>query len=841
MGSLSPSVERRRPQILFIDAFDSFTNNIVCLLSRTLDVDVTVTHINEDADDFEKTLTGYDAVVVGPGPGHPANPDDVGFIERLWKLRDGDMVPVLGICLGFQSLCHSQGAKVEKLKRARHGIVSKVSHNDEDIFGGVKDLEATQYHSLKVDIGNDGASPVFYEPSKVCPTLEPLAWDADDEINGSILMGVRHTQKPFWGVQFHPESICTSAAGQDLVRNWWQEANKWSSSRGRKTVERLTPTVEQPRDVFHRKQSQLSVDQEQNSRPKVHAQGHETSLTKQLRSLITAENHPVSWYRLEAAGVTPAALVESLGQTGQEIVLLDSQGHRSGQHSILGLVVPGKTMKVTYRVAEKMLRFGFKESQMTAIQVDSIGDVWPILQEALDLHEPVSPASTEGEVAPDNEGLENRGPPEGSPFWGGFMGYISYEAGLETIDVDPHASCATGGVPDINFAFIHRSVVLNHEQSTIHVQSLLPEDHAWIAKTRGIVETLRNQQLSAKEPRAGLNGKRHKTEELSSAVRAGLKESAALSDALLKADIRRPKETEYRNKVLRCQDSLASGDSYELCLTDETEIRIPRDDAGKGVNEWALYKRLRQNNPAPFGAYLNLSGVTVVGSSPERFLRWTREGRCQFRPIKGTVKKGPDVTREQAHAILGSSKERAENLMIVDLIRHDLSGVVGPESTWVPKLMVVEEYETVYQLVSVIEGQLPEKGPGQPRGLDVLKRSLPPGSMTGAPKKRSCEILRDIEQRPRGVYSGVLGYMDVGGAGDFSVVIRTAMRNVNEGKMKTDEAANGNAKNGTSDGHETWRVGAGGAVTIQSTDEGEFLEMEAKQSSVLGSLLRQKK
>jgi len=162
--------------------------------------------------------------------------------------------------------------------------------------------------------------------------------------------------------------------------------------------------------------------------------------------------------------------------------------------------------------------------------------------------------------------------------------------------------------------------------------------------------------------------------------------------------------------------------------------------------------------------------------------------------------------------ILKSRKEQAENLMIVDLIRHDLSGVVGAGNVEVTKLMAMEEYETVYQLVSVIEGQMP---PSSDRtSIDVLAASLPPGSMTGAPKKRSCELLRDIEKRRRGVYGGVLGYLDVGGGGDFSVVIRTV-----EVKGKN------------------VRVGAGGAVTTLSTSAGEFEEMLAKRESVLSTVM----
>lgn len=165
--------------------------------------------------------------------------------------------------------------------------------------------------------------------------------------------------------------------------------------------------------------------------------------------------------------------------------------------------------------------------------------------------------------------------------------------------------------------------------------------------------------------------------------------------------------------------------------------------------------------------------------------------------------------------------------MIVDLVRHDLAGVCGAANVRVPKLMVVEEYETVWQLVSVIEGALPNEGQSEgKRGLDVLKGSLPPGSMTGAPKKRSCEILRDLEQRPRGVYSGVLGYLDVGGGGDFSVVIRTAVKEEKEEK--------GVREDGKQD---VWQIGAGGAITIQSNDEAEFAEMETKVRSALQAFL----
>jgi para-aminobenzoate synthetase len=838
-------------RILFVDAFDSFTNNIIGLLEKYLQVEVTLVHINDVHVDQNliSILKTFDAVVVGPGPGHPANPLDVGFIDKLWNLDDVHMLPIFGICLGFQSLCLSQGAEIRKLQRARHGIVSKPTHSNTDIFAGISDLEATQYHSLCVNLdGRTKSDPdinnVFWEPPEAFPSLCPLAWDMTDNVNGPILMAVRHTTKPFWGVQFHPESICTSEEGKQLISNWWVHAKEWLSDHRRIREEGKDRHTVSSMSTSHGPFVPNITPQIQSTN------GIPTShLAQQLRSIVGEEDVVVRWKRYQVASITPTSLIDALGCRSDGVVLLDSQGHSSGRYSIIGLLSPDTTMKVTYKVSDRTLRYGIEQFSKTTLHLNSIDNVWPLLQEALDLHDPrnqesSSPSSTESDIFPEgmDQSVTSHLPLE-SPFWGGFMGYISYEAGLDTIDVEPHASCAESGIPDINFAFIHRSVVIDHAMGHVYVQSLLPHDWTWILKSGKTIEDLGSQ------PNLSQNGLAHVKE-------AEQRDIDALDKALSNTRVTRPEERTYRSKVLRCQESLASGDSYELCLTDETEVTIGASNGRTGLNPWMLYKRLRQNNPAPFGAFMHLSDVIVVSSSPERFLRWTRDGACQFRPIKGTVKKSSDMTRERACAILSSSKERAENLMIVDLIRHDLSGVIGADKTWVSKLMVIEEYETVYQLVSVIEGQLPDPDLDRdgPRGLDVLKSSLPPGSMTGAPKKRSCEILTEIEQRPRGVYSGVLGYMDIGGAGDFSVVIRTAVRyndrcqeweerNVSVDTDNRREAINTKTKRAFASPQyaEVWCIGAGGAVTIQSTDKGEFLEMEVKSSSVLGALFPQAK
>jgi para-aminobenzoate synthetase len=201
-----------------------------------------------------------------------------------------------------------------------------------------------------------------------------------------------------------------------------------------------------------------------------------------------------------------------------------------------------------------------------------------------------------------------------------------------------------------------------------------------------------------------------------------------------------PNKASYISRVRSAKDHLFAGDSYELCVTAPT--RIIRDKSSLVPNvksassSWELYKTLRAKNPAPFSAYLRLHPSTLVASSPERFLSYSRGPGtvCQLRPIKGTLRKGTGVTRAVAEqALAGNRKEVAENLMIVDLIRHDLHGVVG-EDVQVKKFCGVEESETVWSLVSVIEGKLPSTTLDTPSldadgelGWEVLSRSLPPG------------------------------------------------------------------------------------------------------------------
>nr|OQO28519.1 hypothetical protein B0A51_06526 [Rachicladosporium sp. CCFEE 5018] len=740
-------------RILFIDAYDSFSNNIVSLLKDQLDVQVELIHIDDprfvlNDDAFHVFLQQFDAVVAGPGPGHPANPEDVGLIGRLWSLPEAHVLPVLGICLGFQSLALAFGAKVERLKQPRHGLVTPIVHCGEDVFFGTGEVVVTQYHSLHARPSSGVPQSLGKDLWKPCSSRQevlPLAWDLSDVENGPILMSVRHREKPFWGVQYHPESICSNAESHKLIANWCHTACDWNK--------RLRP---QPPRVCTGSEFGSGIDEFAPS-PLPSATAAERDVNVQWLSSHLPETSDT------------AMIVEALRREccHSNVILLEScireglpVNAETGQHSIFGIYGKDAThVQYWTHTSELLVHAGGTELHRTTA---TSSDVLRYLDDFMQDHK------------------ASDGPP-GSPFWGGLTGFVSYEAGLGTIEVE--APSTSRKKPDIWFVFVERSVVVDHVSGRFHVQTLINDDHKWLTAIQGTVQHATRPCADTPTP-----------------------SPSPLPPPKITSQ---PSKENYCAKVTECQSHLRAGLSYELCLTAQTHILAHEAP-------WSLYLHLRALNPAPFAAYLSLSspldaaeGVTLISSSPERFLSWTREGKVQFRPIKGTVRKDSNMTREKAEAILKSPKEQAENLMIVDLIRHDLGGVPNVSNVHVPELMQVEEYTSLYQLVSVISGTLSPNSSGIP----VLVASLPPGSMTGAPKKRSCSLLTVIENHePRGLYSGVLGYMDVGGGGDFSVIIRSAFKYADES---------------------VWRVGAGGAVTVLSSAEGEWEEMGAKREKLL--------
>jgi anthranilate synthase component 1 len=260
---------------------------------------------------------------------------------------------------------------------------------------------------------------------------------------------------------------------------------------------------------------------------------------------------------------------------------------------------------------------------------------------------------------------------------------------------------------------------------------------------------------------------------------------------------------EYEALIARCHDAIRAGDAYQLCLTTRFEVETSDSLA-------AVYARLRASSPAHHGGFVRIGGVSLLSASPEEFLG-VRDGVVRTRPIKGTRPRGADPAADDALAreLLASEKERAENVMIVDLMRNDLSRVCEVGTVRVDALLAVETYPHVHQLVSTVSGRL---RPGSTVG-ELLDRAFPAGSMTGAPKLSAMTILQRLEMGPRGIYAGCFGWIGSDGTLDLAMVIRSIVM---------------------SDGHAV--VGAGGGITWSSVAVEEVREVGIKARAPLAAL-----
>ena len=266
----------------------------------------------------------------------------------------------------------------------------------------------------------------------------------------------------------------------------------------------------------------------------------------------------------------------------------------------------------------------------------------------------------------------------------------------------------------------------------------------------------------------------------------------------------RDSDERYLDNVRACLAAIRDGEAYQLCLTTEAEV----DGA---FDPLAVYLALRESSPTHHGGLIRIGGVSLLSASPERFLDVEPDGFVRTRPIKGTRPRGetPDADARLAAELLASEKERAENLMIVDLMRNDLSRVCEVGSVAVTRLLAVESYAHVHQLVSTVEGRLL---PGHD-AIDAIGACFPAGSMTGAPKLRATELLDELEQRPRGVYAGTFGYLGYDGRADLAMTIRSIVLD----------------EHGAT-------VGAGGGITALSVPQEELAEARLKAAALLSAL-----
>ncbi|MFD7621185.1 aminodeoxychorismate synthase component I [Streptomyces sp. NPDC059802] len=669
---------------LIIDNYDSFTNNLAHYIGAMNGVAPVV--IKNDKAGWDLTeLAEFDNVVISPGPGNPSEAEDFGICAEVIRHA---RIPVLGVCLGHQGICHVYGARVVPAPEIFHGRESLVTHAGDVLFTHVPSpFTAVRYHSLAVaDLPDE---------------LEAIAWTED-----GVLMGVRHRSRPLWGVQFHPESVGT-AQGPLILRNFMRLTHEASQRHGT-GIQR------------HRPGRRVDV--------------------RKLTFEVSAEQTFATLYA-----------------DAQHAFWLDSSrtGEWGGRFSFMG-DAGGPLARVAEAQVDRQRVVVTSAAGREVVE----GPFLDWLDHDLSTHRAEIP----------------RLPFDFSLGWVGYLGYeLKAECGGEPAHHSPH--------PDAQMIFVDRALAFDHESREIYLLALVDNGDAasateWFERTRRSL-----QELATSAPD-------------DSADTATPTSPGTLEEGKLRHDRER-----YLELISACHKELDAGESYEICLTNMLH--------GTGTfSAWAAYRLLRRQNPVPFGALLRFGPLSVLSSSPERFLRIGADGAIESKPIKGTRKRSQFAPEDERlrMELANDPKDRAENLMIVDLVRHDLSQCAAADSVRVDPLCDVESYATVHQLVSTVRAQLrPDLS-----AVHCVRAAFPPGSMTGAPKIRTMQIIDRLEEGPRGIYSGALGYFSLTGAADLSVVIRTLI-------MTDDEVS----------------FGTGGAITTLSGADAEFEETAVKTAPLL--------
>ncbi|MFI8831292.1 aminodeoxychorismate synthase component I [Streptomyces afghaniensis] len=769
---------------LLIDNYDSYTYNLFQLIAEVNGEEPVVVR-NDAAVDGIPDLRDFDNLVVSPGPGHPADARDFGIAARLVATSP---VPVLGVCLGHQGIALGERAVVGPAPEPRHGHLSTIRHDERDLFQGLpQNFTAVRYHSLSVR-----------EP--LPEMLEATAWAED-----GVLMGLRHRTRPLWGVQFHPESVLTEFGHRMLVNFRNLTAERAGKLRTKNTA---VPSPEAARRRVVVPECEVGI-----ARPS--ASGHRPAAALQAAVI------PVTGAAAAAAGGGWRGEVDREGEAGagrgEGGAARDSGPSDAVAPPTATIPRPRRPHRVGYRLHSRRI--------VGAVDVEAaFGRMYAGAPRAFWLDSSlVEPGRSRFSFFGDGSGplaefvrydvetgrceIKRAGRPvrkvaasvfdylkrqlgnrrvdaTGLPFdfTGGYVGYFGYEVKADCGSPNRHRS----PVPDAAWLFADRVIAVDHQEGFTYAVCLA-EDTPQAAREAAdwLESTLADLTCVATQ-------------------RPPLPVAPAPADpGAAEPWLVRDRAT-YLADIEACKRELRAGTSYEVCLTNAARLPAPPDAL-------EFYRTLRRDNPAPYAAFLRFGELEVAGSSPERFLRIGRDGTAEAKPIKGTAPRGegPEEDARLRDALASDAKTRAENLMIVDLLRNDLGRVCRTGSVRVSKLMATETYATVHQLVSTVQGRLR----ADTDAVDCVRACFPGGSMTGAPKLRTLEIIDSLESEARGVYSGALGYFGCGGGADLSIVIRTAV--FADGQM---------------------HLGAGGAIVLGSDPDAEYAEMLLKTAAPMRAL-----
>jgi para-aminobenzoate synthetase len=705
---------------LLIDNYDSFTYNLFQLLGEVNGEEPLVVR-NDEASWAELTQLEFDNVVISPGPGRPDRVADFGVCADAVLHAE---IPLLGVCLGHQGLAALNGAAVVPAPEPVHGRLSAILHDDSSLFAGIpREFQAVRYHSLCVE------QPLPDE-------LRGIAWTTD-----GVPMAIEHRERPLWGVQFHPESICTEH-GRRLLENFRDLSERGEGRRG------VPPACW----VFRQERRMRRRRTPEGEKQDAAAQGgHPADPSRQL-----------VMRRLDGLVDPEQAFVSLYGESANAFWLDSSRLGDGARFSFMGDDAGPLGAKITYDVGAGEVR------------VERRGEV-ELRSESIFEH-----------LAAE---MERWRPPQTElpfEFDCGFAGWLGYELKAECGGDAAHES----SLPDAALIFAGRMIAFDHVEKRAYLLCLAApggeeEAERWLAGTSEALAALPDLVPSSRD--AATSG-----------------QVTAERDSGGEFRLARPRER-YLEEIAECKRLLSEGESYEVCLTNA--VTAPTD-----LDPLTLYRRLRQVNPAPFSSFLRFGDAAVLSSSPERFLRVSRDRWAEAKPIKGTSPRGATAAEDVglAERLRADEKNRAENLMIADLMRNDLGSVCQVGTVHVPHLMQVESYETVHQLVTTVRGLLRE----DLGAVECVRACFPPGSMTGAPKRRTMRIIDGLEGEARGVYSGAIGWFGRGGACDLSVAIRTIVL----------------------DGDGIARIGAGGAIVALSEPEDEYEEMLLKADAPMRAI-----
>ncbi|KAJ8451110.1 hypothetical protein Cgig2_026919 [Carnegiea gigantea] len=848
-GETNPKVDYVRT--LLIDNYDSYTFNIYQELSVINKVPPVVVRNDEwtwdEAYYYLYEERAFDNIVISPGPGSPMLMSPTAA-EVQGYTNPGGVPWTSGIALGF-----AHGAQIVHASQPIHGRLSEIEHNGSRLFhhipsGRNSGFKVVRYHSLVID--------EYTLPKE----LVPIAWTCSSNTlsfldtsclipdpylgNGSssfavpggklqsdkVLMGIKHVTRPHYGLQFHPESVATSYGRQmfknfrDITVDYWQRMSASSFNRNFNVdpgelnayttysysvdlsskvylAWMQVPHTVQPLGMLR---SRLVPDDRNRMTHRfINNFLHTTSNT----SIGGVQQLQLRWKKLYSfankVGGSRNIFCELFGDLkGEETFWLDSSSIEKGRarFSFMGKKGGSLWKQLSFKLSNErsgghlsiedaqgnvrsmFLEDGFldflNKSDQSVLTATDNG----VMLKFLRINASVSIQQELQSIHCDEEDYQ------GLPFdfCGGYVGYIGYNLKVEC---GAASNSHKSGAPDACLFFVDNFLAIDHYNGDVYVMSIHDKNtHAtsWLDDMQLKLYRLEGSGTEVIE--------QYSLPALSSPFKAGF-----LSEK---------SRDQYIEDVEKCLEYIKDGQSYELCFTTQMRKDI------KEVEPLTLYLGLREQNPAPYAAWLNFpkEDLCICCSSPERFLRLDKDSVLEAKPIKGTVSRGstPEEDKQLKLHLQCSEKDQAENLMIVDLLRNDLGQVCDPGSVHVPHLMDVESYATVHTMVSTIRGKKRE----DVSPVDCVRAAFPGGSMTGAPKLRSMEILDSLESCSRGIYSGSIGYFSINGTFDLNIVIRTVV--IHEGEAS---------------------IGAGGAVVALSKPEDEYEEMILKARAPTRAIL----